>query len=505
MRAAIWASSSRIAVAVCSRNCFISVSFSITVCAPRVYSVNAVPSLPDAWSVTNPDVISCVICVSRWFSFVVISSRPFASWFATCSSCSYEMLMFAILVLPGGVWVPGFVVVCRLLGLFVWGGRVWGFGVWVRVFGGLLAGLLCVLFLVGLVRVCCNLFFNGSRLGSVEYKNMEATVKIDLAMLRGLEREREVSFDELACIIEQALCLAYLRHAENMLLEVPPEDDMVVRLDRKSGRIWVGKVLRDADGVRCGECEVDTTDFGRVASSAAKHVINQRLREIGDEAVLGVFKGKEGQIVSGVVQQSSNPRFVHVEVGGVEAVLPPEERVPGESYEHGRRLRVYVTSVSKGVKGPQVVVSRTHPGLVRRLFEREVPEISQGLVEIVSLAREAGHRSKVAVRALQKGLNAKGACIGEMGIRVRSVMGELGDEKIDIVDFSSVLPEFVANALSPAKVTDVFMLNEQLKQVRALVPDFQLSLAIGKEGQNARLAAKLTGAKIDIQPDSVME
>jgi N utilization substance protein A len=228
------------------------------------------------------------------------------------------------------------------------------------------------------------------------------------------------------------------------------------------------------------------------------------MRDLTDDAVLGAFKDKEGQILSGVVQQGPNPRMVHIDLGELEAILPPEEQVPGEQYPHGTRMRVYVTSVSKGTKGPQVVVSRTHPGLVRKLFEREVPELAEGLVEIVSLAREAGHRTKVAVRAKQSGINAKGTCIGEMGSRVRAVMSELGEEKIDIVDYSPELPSFVANALSPAKVTDVFMINESLKQVRALVPDFQLSLAIGKEGQNARLAAKLTGAKIDIQPDSIM-
>jgi N utilization substance protein A len=164
-----------------------------------------------------------------------------------------------------------------------------------------------------------------------------------------------------------------------------------------------------------------------------------------------------------------------------------------------------VTSVSKGNKGPQITVSRTHPGLVRKLFALEVPEIASGLVEITSLAREAGHRSKIAVRALDPSINAKGACIGEMGRRVRAVTEELSGEKIDLVDYSEDLPKFVANALSPAKVTSSFVLDPATKAVRALVPDYQLSLAIGKEGQNARLAAKLTGAKIDIQPDSVLD
>jgi N utilization substance protein A len=197
--------------------------------------------------------------------------------------------------------------------------------------------------------------------------------------------------------------------------------------------------------------------------------------------------------------------MIHIDLGEVEALLPPEEQVPGENYEHGKRIRVFVTKVDKGLKGPAITVSRSHPGLVKKLFQLEVPEIQQGTVEITSIAREAGHRTKIAVRALQPGLNAKGACIGELGARVRAVQSELGEEKIDIVDFSDDLSSFVANALSPAKVSSAFIINEDAKQVRALVPDYQLSLAIGKEGQNARLAAKLTGAKIDIQPDSVME
>jgi N utilization substance protein A len=196
---------------------------------------------------------------------------------------------------------------------------------------------------------------------------------------------------------------------------------------------------------------------------------------------------------------------VLVDLGTVEAILPPEEQVPGESYTHGSRIRVYVTSVGRGHKGPQIIVSRTHPGLVRKLFALEVPEIASGVVEITSLAREAGHRTKLAVKANEPGVNAKGACIGELGARVRAVTTELGAEKIDIVDWSSDLATFVASALSPAKVTSAFVLDASTKAVRALVPDYQLSLAIGKEGQNARLAAKLTGARIDIQPDSILD
>ena len=185
----------------------------------------------------------------------------------------------------------------------------------------------------------------------------------------------------------------------------------------------------------------------------------------------------------------------------VEAILPPEEQVPGEEYAHGTRLRVYVTSVAKGLKGPQITVSRTHPGLVRKLFALEVPEIAAGLVEIVSLAREAGHRTKIAVRSTVPGVNAKGACIGPMGQRVRNVMNELHGEKIDIVDWSEDPAEMVAHALSPARVTSVEVVDLEARSARVVVPDFQLSLAIGKEGQNARLAARLTGWRIDIRSD----
>jgi len=325
-------------------------------------------------------------------------------------------------------------------------------------------------------------------------------VDIDLGVLRLMEREREIPFEELVQIIEQAILTAYLKHTGKTA-----ESGARAELDRKTGHVYVYLPERDENGEIIGE-EIDSPDdFGRIAAFAAKQVINQRLRDIGDDRVLGEFRGREGDIVAGVIQQGPNPRMVHIDLGVVEAILPPEEQVPGEEYLHGARIRVYVTSVSKGLKGPSITVSRTHPGLVRKLFALEVPEIASGVVEIASLAREAGHRTKIAVRATQPGVNAKGACIGELGQRVRAVTAELHDEKIDIVDWSDDLPTFVANALSPAKVTSAFVVDENLKAVRALVPDYQLSLAIGKEGQNARLAAKLTGARIDIQPDSVME
>jgi len=328
-------------------------------------------------------------------------------------------------------------------------------------------------------------------------------MQIDLAVLRLMEREREIPFDELVRIIEQAILTAYQKHASEN--GEPADPQARVELDRKSGQVTVFVPERDEDDAVIGESVDSPSDFGRIAAFAAKQVINQRLRDIGDEKVLGEFRGKEGDIVAGIIQQGPNPRMVLVDLGTVEAILPPEEQVPGESYKHGQRIRVYVTSVGKGNKGPQITVSRTHPGLVRKLFALEVPEIASGVVEIVSLAREAGHRTKMAVRASEPGVNAKGACIGELGQRVRSVTNELGAEKIDIVDYSPDLATFVGSALSPAKVTSSFVIDQSTKAVRALVPDYQLSLAIGKEGQNARLAAKLTGARIDIQPDSILE
>ena len=325
---------------------------------------------------------------------------------------------------------------------------------------------------------------------------------IELRLLQTIEKEKGIPFDELVSIIEQAVLTAYAKHTSPT--GTLPEGARA-ELDRKSGHLSIYVPVLDDEGAVIGEEDATPEDFGRIGAFAAKHVINQRLRDVADDAVLGEFRSREGDIVAGVIQQGPNPKMIHVDLGSVEAILPPEEQVPGEEYTHGTRIRVYVTSVAKGPKGPSITVSRTHPGLVRKLFALEVPEIATGLVEIVSLAREAGHRTKIAVLAHDPSINAKGACIGELGRRVRAVTEELAGEKIDIVDHHADLATFVANALSPAKVTSAFVLDPAIKAVRALVPDYQLSLAIGKEGQNARLAAKLTGAKIDIQPDSVME
>ncbi|WP_114906113.1 transcription termination factor NusA [Ornithinimicrobium murale] len=325
---------------------------------------------------------------------------------------------------------------------------------------------------------------------------------IDIAVLRQLEREREIPLETIVQAIEQALLMAYERvegHFPNARVE----------LDRKSGHVTVwarepGEIDEET-GLR-GEPGPEFSDtpegFGRVAAATARQVIVQRMRELEDDAILGDFRAREGDIVSGVIQQSSDPRHVLVDFGTVEGELPTSEQVPGEAYEHGQRLRCFVVSVKRGPRGPQILLSRTHPNLVRRLFALEVPEIADGTVRIEALAREAGHRTKIAVHSTIPGVNAKGACIGPMGQRVRAVMNELQGEKIDIVDYSEDPAEFVASALSPSRVQSVTIVDDRARQARVVVPDYQLSLAIGREGQNARLAHKLTGWKIDIRSDT---
>lgn len=318
---------------------------------------------------------------------------------------------------------------------------------------------------------------------------------IDMSALRLLEREREIPLDLLIPTIEQALLVAYHK--------TPGAHDKArAELNRKSGHVTIWVAELDDDGTVVGEFDDTPAGFGRIAASTARQIILQRLRDAEDDNILGEFRGKEGELVSGLIQQGHNPHMVQVNLGTVEAVLPPPEQVPGENYLHGARLRAYVVDVHRGMKGPSITLSRSHPGLVRKLFEMEVPEIADKSVEIIALAREAGHRSKIAVQAAVPGLNAKGACIGEMGSRVRAVMNELNDEKIDIIDFSEDPATFIGNSLSPSRVASVTILDEQLRQAKVVVPDYQLSLAIGKEGQNARLAAKLTGWRIDIVSDA---
>ncbi|MFF0340715.1 transcription termination factor NusA [Kribbella sp. NPDC004875] len=318
---------------------------------------------------------------------------------------------------------------------------------------------------------------------------------IDMAVLRSLEREKDISLDVVVEAIEQALLVAYHR-TEGAQQHARAE------LDRKTGHVTVYARELAEDGTVAREYDDTPADFGRIAATTAKQIILQRLRDAEDEVRYGEFSGKEGDIVSGVVQQGRDPRSVMVDLGKIEAVLPAPEQVPGEKYEHGSRLRVYVVGVRKGFKGPQITVSRTHPNLVKKLFALEVPEIADGTVEITAIAREAGHRTKIAVRTLNPSVNGKGACIGPMGQRVRNIMHELHGEKIDIIDHSDDPATFVGNALSPAQVTSVEVVDAAARAARVVVPDYQLSLAIGKEGQNARLAARLTGWRIDIRPDT---
>ena len=325
---------------------------------------------------------------------------------------------------------------------------------------------------------------------------------IDMTALRALEHEREISLDVLVAAIEQALLSAYHRTPDAY-------QRARVEVDRKTGHVtvWAREPAPlDEDG---RPADVETPEFdhtpdgwGRIATATARQVIVQRLRDAEDDQVLGQFRGKEGEVLGGVIQQGRDPRTVLVDVGGTEAVLPQHEQVPTEQYVHGERIRGYVIDVSRGARGPQVTLSRTHPGLVRKLFALEVPEVADGTVEITALAREAGHRTKMAVRATVPGVNAKGACIGPLGGRVRAVMAELHGEKIDIVDHSDDPAEMIAHALSPSRVVSVTVVDEAAKAARVVVPDYQLSLAIGKEGQNARLAAKLTGWRIDIRSDA---
>ena len=318
---------------------------------------------------------------------------------------------------------------------------------------------------------------------------------IDISVLRLLEREKELPFEVLAAAIEEALLTAYDRSDG----AVPGAR---VELNRKSGHVAVLVPERDEEGQRVGEYDATPEGFGRVAASTARSVIMQRLRDAEDEQKYGHFAGVEGDIVSGVVQQGRDTRTVLVDLGKIEAIMPLAEQVPGESYPHGRRIRVYVVAVRKELRGPQVVVSRTHPGLVEKLFKLEVPEIADGTVEIKAVAREAGHRSKIAVVSHNSDVSAKGACIGPMGQRVRAVMHELNEEKIDIIDWYAEPAKFVAQALSPAKVSSVTVVDLAARAARVVVPDYQLSLAIGREGQNARLAARLTGWRIDIRSDT---
>ncbi|MGC0363588.1 N utilization substance protein A [Rhodococcus sp. 27YEA15] len=328
-------------------------------------------------------------------------------------------------------------------------------------------------------------------------------MNIDIAALRAIEAEKGVSIDTVIATIQTALLTAY-RHTEGH------KKNARIDVNIKTGSVRVMAHDTDPDGNMIGAEWDDTPEgFGRIAATTARQVILQRLRDAEHERSFGEYATHEGEIVGGVIQRDTraNSRGMVVvrigsEANGTEALLPQAEQVPGESYEHGERIKCYVVGVARGARGPQITLSRTHPNLVRKLFALEVPEIADGSVEIINVAREAGHRSKIAVASRIQGLNAKGACIGPMGQRVRNVMSELAGEKIDIIDFDDDPATFVGNALSPSKVVSVTVVDPDARAARVVVPDFQLSLAIGKEGQNARLAARLTGWRIDIRSDA---
>lgn len=336
--------------------------------------------------------------------------------------------------------------------------------------------------------------------------------------LGALEKERGISKEILIGAIEAALISAYKRNygtSANVRAEI----------DSKTGEIaiYASKTVVDAvenpiNEISLAEAkkvnmlyevgdvleeEVKTKSFGRIAAQTAKQVVVQRIREAERGVIYEEYVEKENEVLTAIVQRMEKGN-AYVELGKTDGILTPNEMIPGETYENNDRIKVYVLEVRKDNKGPQVVVSRTHPGLVKRLFELEVPEIQTGVVQIKSIAREAGFRTKVAVHSTDLQIDAVGACVGQRGARVERIVNELHNEKIDIIEWDSDSAVYIAKALSPAKVLMVYI-NEEEKAAKVIVPDNQLSLAIGKEGQNARLAAKLTGWKIDIKSQSQAE
>lgn len=336
--------------------------------------------------------------------------------------------------------------------------------------------------------------------------------------LEELEREKGIAMDVLLEALEAALISAYKRNFGSL-------QNVRVQINRLSGEIKVyarKTVIEEVEDDRSEitlkeaqqkdpryelgdivEIEVTPRDFGRIAAQTAKQVVVQRIREAERGIIYEEFSNREGDIVTGIVQRQDQ-KNVYIDLGKTEAILGPTEQIPGEEYRHGDRLKTYIVEVKKTTKGPQILVSRTHPGLLKRLFELEVPEIHDGVVELKSVAREAGARSKIAVYSRDENVDPVGACVGPKGMRVQTIVNELKGEKIDIVKWNQDPTKFVASALSPAKVVSVSIFENE-KIGRVVVPDYQLSLAIGKEGQNARLAAKLTGWKIDIKSESQVE
>jgi len=336
--------------------------------------------------------------------------------------------------------------------------------------------------------------------------------------LTALEAEKGISKDVLLEAIEAALISSYKRNfntAQNVRVDINRETGSIKVFARKTvvEEVMDSRLEISLDAAKAinpnymigdiVESEVTPRDFGRIAAQTAKQVVTQRIREAERGLIYDAYIDKEEDIVTGIVQRM-DARNLYIDLGKVEAVLPAGELMPGDQFRQGDRVKSYITKVENTSKGPMITLSRTHPGLLKRLFELEVPEIFDGIVEIKSVAREAGHRSKIAVWSRNPEVDPVGACVGPKGARVQAVVSELRGEKVDIINWSENVEEYVANALSPAKVVDVEIFEEE-KVARVIVPDYQLSLAIGIRGQNARLAAKLTGWKIDIKSESQAE
>lgn len=321
-------------------------------------------------------------------------------------------------------------------------------------------------------------------------------MKIDIDALRQIEREKSLDFVTVVEALEAALASSYKRSKD------ATADEARVVVDRVTGDITVFAQELDDEGNIVGEWQEEPKDFGRIVAQTAKQVLLQRLREAEREATYGEFVGREGDIVSGQVSQQGNATLI--EVGRTEALLPFNEQVPNERLDHGQHTRALVIEVRRQLRGSQIICSRTHPGLVAAMFALEVPEIEQGIVEIKAIAREAGYRSKVAVMSHDADVDPVGACVGPAGARAKAIQRELHkdeSERIDIIRWDDEPEKLVGNALSPAKVSDVFLYPEDATAL-VIVPDHMLSLAIGREGQNARLAARLTGWRIDIKSQS---
>ncbi len=318
---------------------------------------------------------------------------------------------------------------------------------------------------------------------------------VEMGALAALTAEKQMPLEPLIREIEAGVLTAYNEGAE-------PNRYAQARLNRETGEIQIVIPIFNELGERVGEDFDIPENFARMATSTARQVIKQAMRASNDAEIVGEFTGSVGDVISGVIQQGRDPKMVNVNLGRIEGRIPPQEQVPGEVYEHGARIKCFVVEVKQGMKGPEIMLSRSHPGLVKQLFALEVPEVKDGIVEIMGVAREAGHRTKIAVRTHRAGVSPKGSLIGPMGARSRAVMDELNGEKIDIVDYDEDPAKFVAHALAPAKVSKVEIVDLETRSAKVVVPDYQLSLAIGKDGQNARLAARLTGWRIDIHPDA---